>query len=349
MRRALTLARRGWGWTAPNPMVGCVLVRDGANVGEGWHGEFGGAHAEIAALNAAGERARGATAYVTLEPCDHTGKTPPCTRALVAAGVARVVFAATDPDPAAGGGAGRLRGAGIVVDSGLCADDATALNPAFHSRFARSRPFITLKLAVSLDGAIAPASGSAWLTGPQSVRAVHRMRSGHDAIAVGSGTAIADDPLLTVRGVRAPRVPPVRIVFDRRARLASRSRLVRSVRRAPVYLVTADPPPAAAHALAAAGVTLVPATTLGGALTRLAELGVDAILCEGGARLAGSLLTEGCVDRLVIFHTPVLLGAGAVGAVAFPDGVPRDEVQRWKPLAHTVLGDDVQSVYAPHR
>src|SRR5690348_16878859 len=204
MRRALDLARRGWGQTAPNPMVGAVVVRDGQIVGEGFHARHGEEHAEIAALREAGERARGATLYVTLEPCGHYGKTPPCADAIVAAGIARVVVATEDANPEAAGGATRLRTAGIPLDIGVERTAAREQNAAFFHRFASDRPFITLKLATSLDGAIASAdrtrgAGGNFLTGPEARREVHRMRAGVDAIVVGVGTVLADDPLLTVR------------------------------------------------------------------------------------------------------------------------------------------------------
>src|SRR4051812_29625349 len=198
MRRALELARKGWGQTAPNPMVGAVVVRDGVIVGEGWHTAFGEAHAEVEALRAAGERAEGATVYVTLEPCAHQGKTPPCANALVAARVARVVIAARDPNREATGGIELLRDSGIAVTLGVVESEARELNAPFFHAFEQKRPWVTLKLALSLDGALADASGrSRWITGEESRRVVHEMRAGSDAIGVGIGTVLADDPSLT--------------------------------------------------------------------------------------------------------------------------------------------------------
>ena len=215
MQRALALAARGWGQTAPNPMVGAVIVAKDQIVGEGFHERFGEAHAEVNALRQAGERARGATMYVTLEPCAHHGKTPPCADAIIAAGLSRVVIAASDPSRVARGGAERLRAAGIRVDIGVEQSAAIELNASFFHAQESDRPWTTLKLALSADGAIADPSGvHRWITGAESRREVHRLRANADGIAVGIGTVIADDPELTVRDVPAPRVTPRRIVFD---------------------------------------------------------------------------------------------------------------------------------------
>ncbi|MDQ4079356.1 MAG: bifunctional diaminohydroxyphosphoribosylaminopyrimidine deaminase/5-amino-6-(5-phosphoribosylamino)uracil reductase RibD, partial [Gemmatimonadota bacterium] len=271
MRRALVLARRGWGWTAPNPMVGAVVVRDDAIVGEGWHVRYGGPHAEVAALEAAGDRARGATVYVTLEPCAHTGKTPPCTNALIGAGVGRVICAMNDPNPMAQGGGAVLERAGIEVAFGLEEGDAFELNaPIFHA-LTSTRPWITLKLATSVDGGIADVSGrSQWLTGDRARRYVHRLRAGHEAVAVGVGTALADDPELTVRSGRRPRVAPARIVFDRRARLPLDSKLARTARDVRTIVVSADASSPEARKLADAGVQIVEGT-MPDALTALRD------------------------------------------------------------------------------
>ena len=223
MIRALDLAWRGWGRVSPNPLVGAVVLRGGEVVGEGWHAEFGGPHAEVVALGAAGTHAAGATLVVTLEPCAHQGKTPPCVDAILAAGIARVVIAIRDPDPTARGGAEQLRGRGVDVAIGLCAEAAAAQNaPFLFARARPQRPFVALKLATSIDGRIADAEGrSRWVSGPEAREHVHWLRAGFDAIAVGGTTALRDNPQLTVRGSVVPRRPPVRVVFDRRAMLNS--------------------------------------------------------------------------------------------------------------------------------
>ncbi|MBA3671271.1 MAG: bifunctional diaminohydroxyphosphoribosylaminopyrimidine deaminase/5-amino-6-(5-phosphoribosylamino)uracil reductase RibD, partial [Gemmatimonadaceae bacterium] len=220
MRRALALAMRGWGRTAPNPLVGAVVVRDGEIVGEGWHAEYGGDHAEVTALRSAGALARGATMYVTLEPCNHHGLTGPCSDAVVIAGISRVVVATSDQNPVAAGGAARMRAGGTDVEFGVEEDAALELNAPFLHSLRSDRPFVQLKVALSLDGAIADASRRpGWLTGTAARLEVHRLRAGADAIAIGIGTALADDPQLTVRDVPLPRVPPLRVIFDGTARL----------------------------------------------------------------------------------------------------------------------------------
>ena len=348
MRRALELARKGWGQTAPNPMVGAVVVRDGEVVGKGYHTRFGAPHAEIEALREAGDRAAGATIYVTLEPCAHVGKTPPCADALVAAHVARVVIAARDPNPAAAGGADRLRAAGLEVDTGIEESAARELNaPFFHSHESK-RPWITLKLAVSLDGALADATGrSRWITGDASRRVVHEMRAGSDAIGVGIGTVLSDDPSLTVRDAPAPRVAPSRVIFDRAARLPVGSVLARTARDVPTIVVADSPPAGRVSALEKLGVRIFQATSLRDALESLGTSGVRSLLVEGGARLAGALIGTGMVDRLVIFQGSAIFGAGALGAFAF---VPPTEVERapaWRALERREIGSDTMTVYAP--
>jgi diaminohydroxyphosphoribosylaminopyrimidine deaminase/5-amino-6-(5-phosphoribosylamino)uracil reductase len=348
MRRALALAERGWGQTAPNPMVGAVVVRDGVVVGEGWHTAFGAPHAEVEALRAAGDRARGATVYVTLEPCDHHGKTPPCADALIAAGVRRVVAATEDPSPAARGGAERLRDAGIEVDVGVEGDAARELNAPFFHALASDRPFVRLKLAMSLDGAIADGTRRPrWLTGEAARREVHRLRAVSDAIAVGIGTVLADDPALTVRDAPAPRVPPVRVVFDGSARLPDDSRLARSAREVPVIVVCRAPEAGRAAVLERLGVTLLRAATLREALVALRAHGIRSLLVEGGAAVAGSLVREALVDRLVIFRAPLVLGAGAIGAFGGMPPVRAQDAPRWRLLEARRLEDDELTIYAP--
>ena len=362
MRRALRVARRGWGWTAPNPLVGAVVVRDGQVVGEGWHAAYGGPHAEVMALAAAGARARGADLYVTLEPCTHHGKTPPCTDAIIGAGIARVIVAVEDPNPQARGGIAVLRAAGIAVTAGVEREAAAELNaPFLFAHRDPSRPFVTLKLAVSADGKLAPADRTrTQLTGPAAMRAVHRLRAGADAIAVGMGTAIADDPQLTVRHGRRPRVAPVRIVFGSPDHLPTAGALVRTAARRPTWVVatgTADPSeatersvPTGAPATAAGpedGVRVLCAPTLAGQLERLRAAGIRHMLVEGGAALAGSLLDAGLVDRLVIFQAPVLLGAGAISAPPGPSSAGGRPPEGWRLVSRRVLGADVESVWAP--
>jgi diaminohydroxyphosphoribosylaminopyrimidine deaminase/5-amino-6-(5-phosphoribosylamino)uracil reductase len=348
MRRALALARRGWGQTAPNPMVGAVVVAGDRVVGEGWHARFGEAHAETAALRDAGEAAGGATVYVTLEPCAHHGKTPPCADALVAAGVRRVVYAAADPTAQAGGGAARLTSAGIIVEGGLEDAAARELNaPFFHEATGSRRPFTTVKLAMTLDAAIADAHGrSKWITGPASRREVHRLRAGADAIAVGIETARADDPVLTVRGPRAPRRPPVRVVFDRRARLSPNSRLVRTAHETPTLVVVGTAAPEASVLLLRdAGVEIVAADDVTSAAMALRARDIRTLLVEGGGRLASAFISAALFDRLIIYQAPILLGAGAVPAFGGLDPRSLEEAHRLTVLSRRRFGDDHMTVY----
>ena len=347
MRRALALARRGAGQTAPNPMVGAVVVRDGEIVGEGYHARYGAEHAEPIALSAAGDRARGATMYVTLEPCAHQGRRPPCAPAVIGAGIARVVVATADPNPVAAGGAAVLRAAGLIVEVGVAEDEARELNAPFFHRFASDRPWTTLKLATSIDGAITDAARSAgWLTGAESRREVHRQRVLADAIAVGIGTVLADNPLLTVRGVRKPRVAPARIIFDRSARLPVDSRIVRSVSSAPVIIVTDGSAPARERALERAGASIVRATGTAAALRALTGKGLNSLYVEGGAGLAGSLLESGSVDRLIIFRSPVVLGAGSLGAFGRAPSFDLGSAPRYRIVRQRRFGDDDMTIYA---
>jgi len=316
MARALELARRGL-WTAdPNPRVGCVLADGARVVGEGWHERAGGPHAEVVALAAAGAAARGATAYVTLEPCCHQGRTPPCADALIAAGVARVVYAMRDPNPRVdGGGAARLAAAGIAVEGGLLEREAEELNPGFISRMTRARPWVTVKLAASLDGGTAlPGGESRWITGEAARADVQRLRARSSAVLTGSGTVLADDPRLDVRLPGAAR-QPLRVVLDSRLRTPPAARILAPPGQALILCAQADPVRAAA--LRAAGAEVVTVTGAQGgvdleaALALLASRGVNELLVECGAGLAGALFTAGLVDELLLYLAPTLLGRGS--------------------------------------
>lgn len=327
-------------------MVGAVIVRGGVVVGEGFHAEYGGDHAEVAALRAAGERARGATVYVTLEPCSHVGKTPPCADALIAAGVSRVVIAVRDPHPLAGGGLDRLARAGIVVTTGVEAARAFELNAPFFHVLQAERPWVSLKLALSIDGAHADAQGrSRWVTGERARRETHRLRAGHDAVVVGIGTALADDPSLTVRGVRAPRVPPRRVIFDRHARLPLDSQLVRSARKVPTIVVAESPDATRAAALEHAGVRVLTAASLPDALVGLRQMEIQSMLVEGGARLAGAFLANAVVDRLIIFRAAIVLGAGAPQGLACAPPVALADAPRFPLVELRRMGEDIMAVY----
>lgn len=343
MGRALELAWRGWGRVAPNPLVGAVVVRNGAIVGEGWHAEFGERHAEPAALAMAGAAARGATVYVTLEPCNHTGKQPPCTEALLAAGVARVVAAMPDPNPDAQGGAARLRAAGITVEIGCRSEDAAVQNAIFFHRFTEPRrPFVALKLATTLDGRIADHGGrSRWISGGEAREYVHWLRAGFDAIGVGGHTARTDDASLTVRGPVEPRVAPRRVVFDRLAELPSTLALVKTAGQVPTTLVTTlSASLTRTEPLEAAGVRVIRAATLAVALQGLHEDGVGSILVEGGGRLAGRLLGEGLVDRYYWIQSPLWLGDSGIPAIAELPGTSLVEAERWQVVDRRALGQD---------
>lgn len=347
MRRALELARRGWGQTAPNPMVGAVVVRDGAVIAEGYHARFGGPHAEAAALAALDKKAaRGADVYVTLEPCAHQGKTPPCADALIKAKVGRVLIATRDPNPVAAGGIDKLRAAGIEVVLGVEQEAAEELNAAFLFAARRQdRPFVTLKLALSAEGAVAPAGGrQQWLTGPEAKRFVHELRAGADAILVGIGTVLADDPALTVREAAEPRVLPRRLVLDRSARLPLASTLVRTARQQAVGVLAERPDPARMAALTAAGVEVSVAADLRDHLQALRSRGIRHLLAEPGDRLATALLEGGFVDRLIIFRTSVPLGPDALAGVGkvLP---PVEGGAGWSVVTQQDIGVDHMTIY----
>ena len=348
MALALQLGRRGMGRVWPNPAVGCVIVPHGCIVGRGWTQDGGRPHAETVALAQAGEDARGATVYVTLEPCAHHGQTPPCATALTAAGVARVVVALGDPDGrVAGRGIAMLEQAGIAVETGLLADQARADHAGFLSRITAARPFVTLKLAGTLDGRIATASGeSQWITGPEARRAVHMMRARHDAVLVGAGTLRADDPALSVRGLGITR-QPVRIVVSRAVKLPLTSQLAQTARQSPVWIchgAEAD----VADWLALGAVSLPCAVRAGqvepeAMMQALASAGITRVFCEGGGMLAASLLGAGLVDDLVVMTAGCAIGAEGTPALAAM-GIGRlADAPRFALHDLARLGDDVMT------
>ncbi len=339
MRLALDLAWRGWGRVHPNPLVGAVVLRAGEVVGEGWHAEFGGPHAERVALDAAGSAARDATLVVTLEPCAHQGKQPPCAPAVAQAGVRRVAYALPDPNPLAAGGAALLGARGLdVVRLDEYGAEAAAQNAAFvHRMAAPGRPWVALKLATSLDGRIADRAGtSRWVSGPEARAWAHWLRAGFDAIAVGGETARHDDPALTVRGAVTPRRVPLRVVFVRQSALPGSLRLLRPEGggSAVVIRVGGQAPPDAAPA---ARELAVPDLAAG--LRALGDLGVGSLLVEGGGRLAGALLAGGMVDRLYWIQAPLWLGDG-VPAVAGLPSTALEAAERWRVTDRRALGED---------
>ena len=343
MARAIELAWNGWGRVAPNPMVGAVVLADGRTVGEGWHAEFGRPHAEVVALDAAGVKARGATLVVSLEPCTHQGKTPPCTRAILAAGIKRVVIAIRDNDPEARGGVEALQRDGLEVEVGVMAEEAAAQNAVFLcARERAQRPFVALKLATSIDGRIADADGNArWVSGEEARAWVHWLRVGFDAIAVGGTTALTDNPQLTARGAVAPRRPPVRVVFDRRAMLNAGVALVASARDIPTWvLASPDAPVTNVAILEGAGVRVYRPHDLAEGLALLRREGIESLLCEGGGALGAKLLADGLVDRLYWVQAPVWLGDRAVPAFPGIAAHPLADAPRWIPVARRTLGPD---------
>jgi diaminohydroxyphosphoribosylaminopyrimidine deaminase / 5-amino-6-(5-phosphoribosylamino)uracil reductase len=352
MRTALGLARRGLGRVWPNPAVGCVVVSGTRSVGRGWTQPGGRPHAESMALAEAGGRARGATAYVSLEPCAHHGRTPPCTDALIAAGIARVVVPMSDPDPRVSGrGRAALEAAGIAVDTGCLEAEAAALNAGFLMRIARGRPMLTLKLATSLDGRIATRSGeSRWITGPLARRAVHLMRAQSDAVLVGAGTARADDPRLDVRdlGIAAT---PVRAVVAGGLALPLDSRLARSARHQPLWLChhpEAEPRRRDVWAQTGAELIEVPFDTeghldLAAMLRRLGTRGLTRVLCEGGGRLAGALLAADMVDEIVAHTAGLAIGEEGVAGVGPIGTASLALAPRFRLVSTARLGSDVAS------
>lgn len=355
MRIALGLAARGLGNTWPNPAVGCVIVKDGRIVGRGWTQVGGRPHAEAVALQQAGDSARGATAYVTLEPCSHHGQTPPCAEALVAAGIARCVIALEDPDPRVSGkGDALLREAGVAVTSNCVRNAAAELNTGFLLSRERNRPSVTLKLAVSLDGRIGTHSGdSKWITSPVARMRAHLLRAQHDAVMVGSNTALQDDPDLTCRLPGLPKRPPVRLILDGRLRLSLTSKAVATARQTPTWIITRDDVDSARReAFEACGVEVIAVgpdeagfPALEQAFAILAERGLTRILVEGGGKLAASLIRADLVDRMIWFRAPSVIGGdGLPGIAAFGiDTVA--EAPRWQRVRADILGDDLLETF----
>jgi diaminohydroxyphosphoribosylaminopyrimidine deaminase/5-amino-6-(5-phosphoribosylamino)uracil reductase len=355
MRAALGLARRGLGTTWPNPSVGCVIVRDGRVVGRAFTAPGGRPHAETEALRMAGASARGATAYVTLEPCCHHGRTPPCTQALIEAGVARVVVATHDPDPRVNGnGLNELREAGIAVTDGVLEEAAREVVAGFACRVTRHRPLVTLKLATTLDGRLATGSGeSRWITGEPARRVAHALRGRHDAVLVGVGTVLADDPDLNCRIPGFRSTPVVRVVVDTHLRTSLTSRLVATATETPTWmLIRAGTDPDRRRAVAELGVRVIetPGAAAGVDLARgfaaLAEAGLTRVLVEGGAMIAAALLRADLVDRIAWFHAPAVMGADGWPSVqAF--GVERLALMpRFVRRGMRPVGDDMLSEFA---
>lgn len=353
MRRALRLAERGRGHTSPNPMVGAIVVDDtGAIAGDGYHHRAGTPHAEVHALDAAGARARGATLFCTLEPCCHTGRTGPCVERIAAAGIRRVVAATIDPNPlGAGRGFAWLRARGIDVEVGLAGPDAAQLNAPFFTLMRTGRPFVIAKAGVSLDGRIAARAGvRTAITGPASWRAVHRLRAEVDAIGVGAGTILTDDPLLTARDVYRDR-PLVRAIFDRRLRTPPDARVFTTLSQGPVVILTTTEGVEAAQdrarALAAAGAQIEAQSDrgLGAALGRLGARGLTSLLLEGGAALHTAAWDAGMIDRVLLFVAPATLGEE--GVPLFADR-PLD-LSRFTRCRVEPVGDDVRIEADVHR
>lgn len=354
MALALSLGRRGQGTCWPNPAVGCVIVRDERIMGRGWTQPGGRPHAEPQALAQAGDAARGATAYVTLEPCAHHGKTPPCAEGLIAAGVARVVAAIEDSDPrVAGQGFAMLREAGIEVVTGVLADQAAQDLAGFFLKTEQGRPFVTLKLASSFDGRIATATGhSQWITGPKARRAVHAMRARHDAVMVGAGTARADDPSLTVRDIGVD-AQPVRIVVSRHLDIPLLGQLARTAAEVPVWLCHGPSPDAErARAWEGLGARLLPCALddhqidAADLLQRLGKAGLTRVFCEGGAALAASLLAADMVDELVGFTAGLAIGAEGLSAIGTLGLDKLDNAPRFELIETQVIGPDIMHRWA---
>ncbi len=329
MRHALMLARRNLGQTWPNPAVGAVIVKDGQVVGRGWTQKGGRPHAETQAIRQAGDRARGATMFVTLEPCPHQGKTPPCTEAIIQTGIAKVVVACRDPHPQVNGkGIAALRAAKIEVSEGECEKEARSLNEGFFSVVERGRPFVSMKLATSLDGCAAypPDSEQRWITGEAARRFGHRLRAEHDAVLTGIGTVLTDNPMLTVRISGLEARSPVRVVIDRNGRLPVDSALLKSADKVPLWILRPDESKKGEQ--------------LPRALKALAERGITRLLVEAGPTLSTAFLEAGLVDRLYWFHAPVIIGDRGYGLPALVKLPPV-----FRPVDSRAIGDDRLETY----
>ncbi|HEX8136610.1 MAG TPA: bifunctional diaminohydroxyphosphoribosylaminopyrimidine deaminase/5-amino-6-(5-phosphoribosylamino)uracil reductase RibD [Pyrinomonadaceae bacterium] len=357
MRRALELAARGRGQVSPGPLVGCVLVGDGGEIiGEGFYLYEGLKHAETLALEEAGERATGATAYVSLEPHAHYGRTPPCTDALIQARIKRVVAPVEDPNPKVSGkGFDHLRAAGLTVETGLLAQEAERLNEKYFHFIRRQRPFVHLKLACSLDGRIATRTGdSRWITGEEARSRVHLLRHEYDAILIGSGTALADDPLLTDRSGLARRLPLARIVLDPSLRLSADSRLAQTAREAPVIVFTAEGADASRlEALGACGVEIIRAADgrdAGSVLRELAHRSIQSVLVEGGANVAGAFLDAHLVDKVSFFIAPLIIGGREAPAAVAGIGARKiADAARLREVELIQRGPDIEVTGYPER
>jgi diaminohydroxyphosphoribosylaminopyrimidine deaminase/5-amino-6-(5-phosphoribosylamino)uracil reductase len=340
MRAALQLARRNLGQTWPNPSVGAIIVKDGHIIAQGTTARGGRPHAETEALLQAGAQAQGATLYVTLEPCSHQSQTPPCTEAIIAAKIATVIIACRDPNPLVNGqGIAQLKAAGIKIIENVCAPEATELNRGFFSVIAKKRPFISLKLATSLDGKIAAAKGeSQWITGETARRHGHLLRSRYDAIATGIGTVLADDPLLTCRIPGLENRSPVRVVFDSKLQLPLSSKLVKTAKDVPVWALTSKADYSDAHVriLRVDGKTI----DIKQAVELLAQQGITRLLVEAGAQLSTAFLQSGLVDRMYWFRAPVLIGNDGLAAVDAGFAQSLTQLARWKTLEHHYLHPD---------
>ncbi|MGH8597739.1 MAG: bifunctional diaminohydroxyphosphoribosylaminopyrimidine deaminase/5-amino-6-(5-phosphoribosylamino)uracil reductase RibD [Gammaproteobacteria bacterium] len=355
MAHALRLAERGLYTTRPNPRVGCVIVNDDHVVGEGFHRRAGGPHAEVIALNAAGAAARGATVYVTLEPCCHHGRTPPCTDALIAAGVARVIYALQDPSPCAGGGAARLQAAGIMTGVGLLSVQATALNRGFFARLARGRPWVQVKIALSLDGKIALANGqSQWITGTAARADGQRLRARASAILTGSGTVLTDDPRLNVRDPRfdVGDRPPPRIILDTHLRTPPSARLFEVAGEVRIFTAVANGEERAKLEARGAIIETVPRSAtrsldLDAVMTRLVGLEINDLLVEAGPTLVNRLLHAGYVDELVLYIAPVILGRDARAAFEGPVLQDLDLAPRFRVVETVRVGEDQRLTLRP--